>query len=90
MKTDLTSDGLLCWHCPGCDGGHCVPVTGPNAWTWNGERQKPTLTPSVLVNRGRANPTAHICHVFITEGRIQFLGDCTHGLAGKTVEMVDS
>ncbi len=26
-----------------------------------------------------------ICHSFITEGRIQFLGDCTHDLAGQTV-----
>lgn len=26
-----------------------------------------------------------ICHSYVTEGRIQFLGDCTHKLAGQTV-----
>ena len=26
-----------------------------------------------------------ICHTFVTDGRIQFLGDCTHELAGQTV-----
>lgn len=28
-----------------------------------------------------------ICHSFVTDGRIQFLGDCTHKLAGQTVEL---
>lgn len=28
-----------------------------------------------------------ICHSFVTDGRIQFLGDCTHALAGKTVPL---
>lgn len=28
-----------------------------------------------------------VCHSFVTDGRIQFLGDCTHALAGQTVEM---
>ena len=27
------------------------------------------------------------CHSFITDGRIQFLGDCTHALAGQTVDL---
>jgi hypothetical protein len=25
------------------------------------------------------------CHVFVTKGEIQFLGDCTHELKNKTV-----
>lgn len=28
-----------------------------------------------------------VCHSFVTDGRIQFLGDCTHKLAGQTVEL---
>ena len=31
----------------------------------------------------------HICHSFVTDGRIQFLGDCTHALAGQTVDLPD-
>ena len=29
-----------------------------------------------------------ICHYSTTDGRIQFLGDCTHALKGTTVDMV--
>ena len=29
------------------------------------------------------------CHTFVTDGRIQFLGDCTHALAGQTVDLPD-
>lgn len=28
-----------------------------------------------------------VCHSFVTDGKIQFLGDCTHALAGQTVEL---
>jgi hypothetical protein len=27
------------------------------------------------------------CHIFVRDGKIQFLNDCTHELAGKTVPM---
>lgn len=30
-----------------------------------------------------------ICHSFVTDGRIQFLSDCTHELANQTVELPD-
>ncbi len=28
-----------------------------------------------------------VCHSFVTDGQIQFLGDCTHKLAGQTVPL---
>ena len=28
-----------------------------------------------------------ICHSFVTDGRIQFLTDCTHDLSGQTVSL---
>lgn len=31
--------------------------------------------------------TCYLCHSFVTDGRIQFLDDCTHSLAGQTVEL---
>ncbi len=79
----------IAFHCPGCEGGHAIPVTGPRAWQWNGSLQSPTLMPSILVNRGSTNPTVPVCHSFVKEGLIQFLGDCTHALAGKTVALPD-
>jgi hypothetical protein len=30
-----------------------------------------------------------VCHSFVTDGRIQFLNDCTHSLAGQTVDLPD-
>ena len=33
--------------------------------------------------------TSFVCHSYVREGRIQFLGDCTHALAGQTVELPD-
>ena len=32
---------------------------------------------------------SRICHHFVTEGKIQFCGDCTHALRGQTVELPD-
>lgn len=30
-----------------------------------------------------------VCHTFITDGMVQFLGDCTHALAGQTLPLPD-
>ncbi|MEI4485584.1 DUF6527 family protein [Frigidibacter sp. MR17.14] len=84
--------GLMFW-CPGCDGGHMVMVgDGPGPrWGWNGSGDAPTFTPSIFVNAPGPYHTdhAHSCHSFVTDGRIQYLGDCTHALAGQTVELPD-
>lgn len=71
-------------------------ITGPR-WTFNGNYDRPTLSPSILA-RGALIPRQEppgdwdgnaVCHSFVTDGRIQFLGDCTHALAGQTVELAD-
>lgn len=28
-----------------------------------------------------------VCHSFVTDGRIQYLDDCTHHLAGQTIDL---
>lgn len=30
-----------------------------------------------------------VCHSYVTDGQIQFLGDCTHSHAGQTVPLPD-
>jgi hypothetical protein len=79
----------VAFHCPGCERGHSIPVTGVRAWKWNGSLEKPTITPSILVNVGGTNPTQPICHSVVTDGKIVFLSDCTHKLAGQTIEIPD-
>lgn len=89
----------VAFHCPGCEGGHMVSHSGPHpVWGWNGSMDAPTFTPSIRVTYP-ANPNAieefkewrteRCCHSFVTDGKIQFLGDCTHKLAGQTVEIPD-
>jgi hypothetical protein len=75
----------------------------PDGWDWNESLDAPTLAPSVLVFERRTfidgtlegdalTAPANItmtprCHTFVRDGRIEFLGDCTHELAGQTVDM---
>lgn len=70
--------------CPGCDSPHALTVEGPHAWGFNGDEQRPTFTPSVLVTGGGDKRR---CHSFVRDGQIQFLGDCTHALANQTVPL---
>lgn len=69
--------------CPGCDTYHRFDVRtdgGRPNWSFNGDMQKPTFAPSLLYPDLR-------CHLCLTDGRIQFLSDCTHELAGQTVDV---
>ena len=52
-------------------------------WGFNGNLDKPTVSPSINVKLGEGG----ICHSFVDNGYIRFLNDCTHELAGKTVEI---
>lgn len=81
---NIQGGGKAFW-CPGCDRAHVVK-TGPNgpSWDYNGDPIRPTFNPSILVTL--EYPTEkHVCHSFVRDGQIQFLGDCTHALAGQTV-----
>ena|ERR1700674_4736704 len=51
-KTRITSDGRLCFWCPGCKEAHAVTIGDGGRWHWNGDRERATLSPSVLVTSG--------------------------------------
>jgi hypothetical protein len=76
--------------CPACGHWHVFD----ERWSFNGDLEKPTFNPSMLVNGG-ADMEKYInehnprCHSFVTDGRIQFLGDCSHNMKGQTVELPD-
>jgi hypothetical protein len=99
--------GDLGFWCPGCEEMHVVSP----GWTFNGNYDAPTFSPSVLVTSGhycsRFKPgdscwctfnaehpddpssfRCSRCHSFVRDGRIEFLGDSTHALAGQTVPLV--
>lgn len=86
----------LAFICPGCElmwehasGLHMLPVnstTKTPSWTWDGNLDAPTLGPSILTS---GNDPAHRCHSFLVAGVFQFLGDCSHVLAGTNVPLPD-
>jgi len=80
-----------------------VTTTSGIGWQWNGDVNLPTLSPSILVRSGHYADhwepgdgcwcgkdygfECYRCHSFVRDGRIEFLGDCTHPLAGHTVDL---
>lgn len=88
-KAELDNTGaLLIFECPGCMQGHAVPVLGSRKWEWNGSLDSPTLSPSILCRWTQGEEHApRVCHSFVKNGRIEFLGDCTHALAGQIVDL---
>lgn len=58
-------------------------------WTWNGDTEKPTLHPSILTEGYGFTDQLHRCHTWVNDGMAQFLPDCSHELAGQTVELLD-
>lgn len=92
---------LMFW-CPGCErvdgdgerhaGLHMLPISGDGTkrpvWQFDANIKNPTLTPSIL-SRIDWPEGPSICHSFMRAGRMQFLADCTHPLAGRTVDLPD-
>lgn len=75
---------MLGFWCDGCQEPHSFSVDCKGGqrpcWTWNGDWEKPTFNPSLLY------PSKTVrCHLYVTDGQIQYLSDCDHHLAGKTV-----
>ena len=85
MKLRELEDGKLMFYCRGCGTNHYFD----SRWTFNEDYEKPTFSPSLLVEIGHYPNPNDICHSFVTDGKMQYLNDCTHSLAGKTVEMLD-
>lgn len=92
--------GRVAFMCPGCRELHQVRVEGDGRprWGFNGDYDRPTFTPSVLVTWSepsdvegefddRGKDQKMVCHSFVTDGQISFLGDCTHALRGQVVPL---
>lgn len=79
------------FHCPGCGYGHAFKVAAPAGWkgpiwSFNGDRDRPTFEPSLLVN---GSDPARRCHLFLRDGQVQYLNDCHHELRGQTLPLSD-
>lgn len=84
VPTRMGDEHRLVFFCPGCDSHHAVRIPPtPHAWAWNGDVERPTITPSIKVSYG----DERLCHSFVTNGEIRFLPDSTHQRAGATVDL---
>ncbi len=108
---EFTDDSGWLIFCPACRCGHKFDK---GRWTFNGDLEKPTFSPSMLVKSvdlPKHNPITddfakgedgeylfgpdgrllgckdRVCHSFVRDGHIEFLNDCTHELAGQTVDL---
>jgi len=87
--------GLVAFWCPGCDSAHAIRVSGEQPlWEWDNDVDAPTFSPSINSQwHGRRDTgfimveVREVCHSFVRAGRIEFLADCTHTLAGQTVAL---
>jgi hypothetical protein len=86
--TKLNGEVRYEFYCPGCCQSHFFWTKGNVAWGFNGDVNKPTVSPSIKVEYNGADKNT-ICHSFIRNGFIEYLNDCTHSLAGKTIELED-
>jgi hypothetical protein len=76
---------------------------GPS-WAFNGNPASPTFSPSLkitgtiplteseyktVMSGQLVAPKPMCCHLNITDGKIQYHGDCTHSFRNQTIEMGD-
>jgi hypothetical protein len=75
---------FLYW-CEGCGYEHAFALRSEcGHHDFNGDLNNPTVIPSLVENYpGRR------CHSYIKNGKIQYLTDCNHTLAGQTIELPD-
>lgn len=56
----------------------------PDTWTFNDDLDRPTFTPSFLQHTSRGP-----CHYILTDGVLNYCGDCFHVLKGQAIPLPD-
>lgn len=81
-------------YCEGCKDLHYIYTKMKNnlgcRWSFNGNMEKPSVTPSVhykAEDKDPEWPLLMVCHYILTDGVLNYCGDCTHELAGKSVPL---
>lgn len=79
--------------CPACGVAHALWVIDPDkpapviaiTWNWNSDLDSPEFHPSLLTQAGPGTR----CHSWIKDGNWEYLADCDHAMAGKTVPLAE-
>ena len=86
--------GYHVFWCPGCKELHSFAVDkdhinsdgSVHRWTWDGNVEAPTFSPSLVMC---SNDPDYVCHLYLRNGEIEYLGDCHHELKGQRVPLPD-
>jgi hypothetical protein len=97
--------GLISFWCPGCDEPHTVnsgwtfnqdlerPTFSPSVLTTSGHYSEGLPGCWCKFNAEHPDSPSSFecsrCHSFVTDGKIQFLSDCSHKLANQTIDLPD-
>lgn len=81
----MVSLGVLAHWCPACDRVHHLALGHRDTRTldWDHNTIKPTFSRDIR----HVDPELGVCHYFIREGKIEFLADSAHIMAGRTVDL---
>ncbi|MHB1323980.1 MAG: DUF6527 family protein [Coriobacteriia bacterium] len=83
VEPDVERPIWLFW-CPACEMIHQLD----ERWTVGGTDEAPTVEGSYLQYGSKHDIKAlPRCHLFIRDGQLQYLSDCSHALAGQTIPM---
>lgn len=85
----VAEGGQLMFWCLGCLNLHAIPtvdIPGSPAWKWDGQMVYPTVSPSILIYPYPNHQPR--CHLFIMEGKLDYLDDCEHPYVGQKVDML--
>lgn len=78
------------FYCPGCECYHNYILeyfngrVGPK---WSYDEHSKSFIPSLKATRQEPGKK-HVCHIWSLNGSVQYLSDCTHHLANKSVPFV--
>lgn len=90
MQTVIETKTGYMIKCPVCK-WHEFPKVGKSgaSWSFNGNYEKPTFTPSMNEAVGPFPEGSQWagqirrCHFVLTDGKLNFCGDCSHELSGR-------
>lgn len=93
-KTKTTDGIYYSFWCLACQRLHSFVCERPEnqqrpSWSFNGDFDKPTFTPSLLQYITHPDGTKEtLCHLFVREGKIEYCSD-NPTLAGQTLMLPD-
>jgi len=83
----VEDDKLEFW-CTGCGAYHSVPLVGDDPWFFDGDYERPTILPSLVLHRvTETGKVVNTCHLCLTGGILYYLSDSEHRMRGQNIPL---